>query len=108
MLGQRYRGMREELTAALGGEGCISPQRALLLEQVCRVSIIVDALDAALLGSGFDPKSPDSRKFLADVNKSRYLLSQLLAQAGLDRQARPVLSPREILALEGEGDEVTP
>ncbi len=94
VLGQRVQALEESFHTALGGD--LSPQRQLLVQQVIRVLILIDSYDGALF-QGLDPRDEGARKFVADLNKQRWLLAQLLGQLGLDRMPKPVKSARDIL-----------
>jgi hypothetical protein len=103
-LGLAFRRMTDELSADLGGAANLSSQKRMLIEQVVRLRIILDAWDLELFQARLDPKDADCRKQIIDRNKLAYLLSQLVGQLGLDRVAAPVESPLEILRAELEGD----
>ncbi len=97
--------LRDEIETALGGSD-LSPQRTTLVDQIIRAKLYQDAIDADLLTqTKLITGNPDIDAHMVTLLRTRvqiaYLLSQLLAQIGLDRVAKRVPSLRE--HIEGRG-----
>ena len=85
---------RDELLSALGGEAEVSPQRRKLVELAARASLMLDHVDAWLLGRE-SLINARSRTLLPVVVQRQALaehLAKLLDRLGLDRAPKPVPS----------------
>ena len=83
---------RDELLAALGGPGNVSPQKTALVDLAARTRALIDHADAFLLG---EPSILNRRKkaFLPIVAQRQSLcdsLARLLGQLGLERVPRAI------------------
>jgi hypothetical protein len=83
---------RNELLRDLGGDGNISSQRLALVEMAVRTRLYVDHVDAYLMEQSTLVNK--RKKSVLPVLKERQALvdslARLLAQIGLERQAKPV------------------
>ena len=111
-LGRELRAWRAALLTDLGGEGAVSTQRETLVDAAVRTKLLVDSIDAYLLGL---PSLVDKRhrRLWPVVQQRQALVGQLqslLRDLGLERRAREAPDLRAYLASRGttgEGD-VTP
>ena len=85
---------RNELLTDLGGERNLSAQKRALVEMASRTRLYVDHIDGFIMESGVLVNK--RRKSLLPIVQQREVLvgslARLLAQLGLERQARPVQS----------------
>ena len=86
------RAWREELLVDLGGIENVSLQRRTLVELAARTQLFIDHVDSFLLEQG-DLINRGKRSLYPVVAQRQTLvdsLARLLAQLGLERQAKPV------------------
>ena len=90
---------RAEVVSDLGGEDVLSAQLLAIVDLACRTKLLLDSIDAYLLE--LDSLVNKRRRSVYPVVRERQVLADALArylgQLGLERRARPVLSPREYL-----------
>jgi hypothetical protein len=100
---------KNELVTALGGEENISPQEHALLEMIVRTRILIDGVDAFLLGQE-TMVNKKKRAILPALRERQSLVdsfARLLGQLGLKRREKPIPSLHEYLAEKRE-EVVTP
>lgn len=83
---------RDELLSALGGEAEVSPQRRKLVELAVRASLMLDHVDAWLLGreSLVNARSRTLLPVLVQRQALAEHLAKVLDRLGLDRAPKPV------------------
>ena len=103
-LGRALREWRAALLADLGGPEAVTTQQAALVEMAVRTKLLVDSVDAYVLGMP-SPVNRRSRCLYPVVKERQALVGQLqslLRDLGLERRAKPVPDLTTYLASKGE------